>query len=207
MYYITCDKTDCNVLIFLTVVQGLRGIKFPRLSPILLLHHPEFLPNSVFGRTSASPDSLSSYLGYPPHTRYETYSKSKSPLPDDINKMAKSSVWNQSSDKRVSPVGRPYRDIPISPRVTVLRKSVQKNKSIPKRRPLSDTNLPHMAASSQNDNIFKRPQVYHPKKVAAEKRAVLKQSKESLIFYSAESHSDMLKSDQQDFHPDFDDLV
>lgn len=188
--------------------QGLKGMKFPRLSPILLLHHPDFLPNSVFSRTSASPESLSSYIGLQSDTRYETYYRSKSPC--KVNNMGKSNIRNQGCEMQVSAIPKPNREIPISPRVTILRNSVQKNINLPRRHHLSGNNLPHhLISSSQNDVHFKRAQVYYPKKAVAEKREVLRHSKESLIFHSAESHSDVLKLGHEDFHPDFDiyDLV
>ncbi|KAG8307237.1 hypothetical protein J6590_026800 [Homalodisca vitripennis] len=191
------------------IPRGLQGVKFPRLSPILLLHHPDFLPASVFGRTSASPDSLCSDLGFPPDYRYRTYRKSKSPLSDDLTYCVRSSIPKRYKTKHNSSFMKTNK-VPMSPRVATLRRSSPRNQGLPKVDPVINSTIPSSGPlSDEGLGLSKRPQVYYPKKAAAEKRAIMKKSHESLIFHSAESHSGEFKPDHPDFHPDFDsdDLV
>lgn len=87
--------------------------------------------------------------------------------------------------------------------------------SIPKSRGLSQLDedpkkLNSDIRNSQNDErpllskTNKRPEVYNAKKLASEKRAIMKKSLDSLIFHSAESNSDRIHP-QANF--DADDLV
>lgn len=185
----------------------LANLKFPRLSPILLLHNPDYLPTSVFGRASASPDSLSSDVGFLPNSSYyRTYRKSKSPLSDDGSYFSRSVTPRSSRATVRQSLGKGLRNVPLSPRVVALRKSYTRNSSSSPQ----PESLYYSVPSPSNEKppllskSVKRPEIYHPRKRASEKRAALKKSRDSLEFQSAESYSAKLKPGQADFHPDFD---
>lgn len=187
--------------------RSLAYLKFPRLSPILFLHNPDYLPTSVFGRASASPDSLSSDVAYLPNSSYyRTYRKSKSPLSDDGSFFSRSVTPRNSGVKTGQSLGKGLRDVPLSPRIVALRKSYSRNHS---KSPKPDSLYYAVPRSGDEkppllSKNVKRPEIYHPKKRASEKRAALKKSRESLEFQSAESYCAPNKPDHPEFHPDFD---
>lgn len=127
---------------------------------------------------------------------------------DDFNHSARSSFTRSPEASGKSFAGTRFK-IPLSPRVVALRKSLPKSRGLTQSD--EDPKVLHSGVPvSQNDErpllskVNKRPEVYNAKKLASEKRAIMKKSLDSLIFHSAESNSDRVYP-QANF--DADDLV
>lgn len=155
----------------------IKGTKFPGVSPIDLVHHPDFIPNSIFGRSSISPDTVfSSDVGDQASSKYNAYHRSKSPLFDNYT------FQYCHLNKKDS----------VSPQILLHKK--------PQNRLLSNTHYTTWASSSYSDS---KPRVYHCKMKVSDHSDISKPFKESIMSDLDKKH--LSKFDFPDFDPD--DLV